>query len=207
MGGWFHGKQCFSMLLSWSFITNLQALGALLCAVQWTSSRMLSRWITLFGLSILWLAGADADNAGVVWVLGWPAWALARLTVHPQAWLDTLRHYQSGYWFWKVAVFAKKPSSDQPVTPAGLYVTGWDRVEGERRSLSQRDVQTGVGGRGREGTDGRLSVRCNDANNPRNSETLARRGRPGYTEKWAKTWAAVERELQYPTQVVLLYFI
>lgn len=32
-------------------------------------------------------------------------------------------------------------------------------------------------GRGREGTDGRLSVRCNDANNQRNSETLTRRGR------------------------------
>lgn len=32
-------------------------------------------------------------------------------------------------------------------------------------------------GRGREGTDGRLSVRRNDANNPRNSETLTRRGR------------------------------
>lgn len=107
MGGWFHGKQCFSMLLSWSFITNLQALGALLCAVQWTSSRMLSRWITLFGLSIHLLAGADADNAGVVWVLGWPAWAVARLKVHPQAWLDTLRQYQSDYWFWKVAVFVK----------------------------------------------------------------------------------------------------
>lgn len=60
-------------------------------------------------------------------------------------------------------------------------------MEGERRSLSQRDVQTGVGGRGREGTGRRLSVRCNDAHNPRNSETLARRGRPGYTEKWAKT--------------------
>lgn len=95
------------MLCSWSFIVNLQALGSLLCAVQWTASRMLGCWITLFGLSVRWLAGADTDNAGAVWALGWPAWAVARLAVHHQAWLDALRHYQSSYWLWKVAVSAK----------------------------------------------------------------------------------------------------
>lgn len=43
------------MLCSWSFIINL----------QWTSSRMLGCRMTLFELSVCWLARADADNAGV----------------------------------------------------------------------------------------------------------------------------------------------
>ncbi|KAA8590069.1 hypothetical protein FQN60_014003, partial [Etheostoma spectabile] len=32
---------------------------------------------------------------------------MARLAAHHQAWLDALRRYQSSYWLWKVAVFAK----------------------------------------------------------------------------------------------------
>ncbi len=115
---------------------------------------MLGCWITLFGLSVCWLATADADNAGVVWVLGWPAWAAARLAVQHQAWLDTLRRYRSCYWFGKVKVFPENILRSAFLT-GRTYVKGWavrDRVEGETRSPLQGDVLTGVGGQGeREG--------------------------------------------------------
>lgn len=134
LGGWFHGwliswltvffHAVFLELLSQTWASS----GALLCAVQWTS-RMLGCWITLFGLSVCWLAGADADNAGVGWALG-PVWAVARLAVQHQAWLDSLRHYQSSYWLWKVAVFAKNI-----LRPACHSCWTWcERVGRERQS-------------------------------------------------------------------------
>lgn len=132
---------CFSTLCFWSFIVNLLALGSLLCAVQWTSSRKLGCWMTQFGLSVCWLAGADADNAGVVWALGWPAWAMARLAAHHQAWLDALRHYQSSYWLWKVAAFAKN------ILKTACHAC-WTLCEGvscERQSGGWEEVTTAEG--------------------------------------------------------------
>lgn len=81
-----------------------------------------------------------------------------------------------------------------------------DRVAGERRSPLQEDVLKGVGGQrervgGWEGADRRLSVRGSDANNPRNSETLTRRGK----EVLEPQFIVGERERAYLTLVVLLF--
>lgn len=152
---------------------NFQALGTLLCAVQWTFRRMLSCWMTLFGLSVCWLAGADADNASVVWPLGWPAWAVVRLAVHHHACLDALRHYQSSYWFWKVAVFCKTSCKTSLSRLLDFIWRGefWETELRVREGHCCRWMSWKDRG-GWERIDGRLSIRCSDANDLRHAKTL-----------------------------------
>lgn len=138
---------------------------------------MLSCWMNLFELSFCWLAGADADNAGVVWALGWPAWVVARLAAHHQSMAGCTQTLSE-----RLLAFAWPWSVQNPSSWAACHVC----LTCERLSAGWEEVTAAEGcpnwcwedrKRGSGGTDGRLSVRCRDANNPRNSETLTRRGR------------------------------
>lgn len=72
LGGRFHG-----WLISWQELIFIAAflelyhklavsLRSAVSCIQWTSSRMLGRSITQFGLSVLRLAGARSDKAGAL---------------------------------------------------------------------------------------------------------------------------------------------
>lgn len=118
------------------------------CAGEQTSSRMLGRWMTLFAMSVCWLAGANAGVVAVHWL--WQA-----LDSHHQVGLDALRHHQCSNWLQNclnVKGELWETFGVEYVRPPYLCVK---LVALERRGTEGRE----------DCTNGTLSVKCNDANN------------------------------------------
>lgn len=157
--------------------------------------------MTLFGLSVCWLAWADSDNGGCTVSTGVASVGCGEagspppsMAGHTQTFSGPLLVLYGGGLCGNFSLTCLSCTPDL-MWRGELWKTE-RRVRGGHRYRGKSWLvweDTGTRGGGWEislsWTDGRLSVRRNDADNPRNSETLTRRGRGMLDPQWTQKQA------------------